>query len=111
MKYLLIAITALGLCACAPKQVLPEDSSNALQGKSRAEILECLGPPAKQAEVDGITFWSYKYEDVARAATWNCELRLKIANGRVTKTDIHTTVENIFGASKSLCIEAANKCK
>ena len=111
MKYLLIAVTVLGLSACAPKQVLPEESSNALHGKSRAEILECLGPPAKQAEVDGITFWSYKYEDVDRAATWNCELRLKIANGRVTKTYIHTTVENIFGASRSLCVSAANKCK
>ena len=81
-----------------------------LIGKSAVQVLACIGPPQKEAQMDGIKFWSYKYEDVSRQATWNCEIRLMLKDGEVNKVDTHTTVENIFGASKSLCIDAVKQC-
>ena len=105
-----ILISALAVLTSACTTSPPTKEVSVLLGKRAADVLECAGPPQKEAQMDGVRYWTYKYEDVARAATWNCEVRLVIRDGVVAKVDTHTTVENIFGASRSLCVDAIKKC-
>jgi hypothetical protein len=101
-------LCALSLAGCAAAPAKKEVSI--LMDKKTMEILQCVGPPHRETQSDGLRFWTYKYEDVTPQATWNCELRLVIKDGIVTKVDTHSTVENIFGASRSLCKNAVKKC-
>jgi hypothetical protein len=101
-----LIVAFMGACSVAP----PAKEVSVLLGKRAADVLECAGPPQKEAQMDGTRYWTYRYEDVTRAATWNCEVRLVIRDGIVSKVDTHTTVENIFGASRSLCADAVKKC-
>ncbi len=102
----LLSVILLAGCAASP----PTKEVSVLIGKRATEVLECVGPPQKQAQMDGMRFWTYKFEDYTPQAVWNCEIRLVMKDGVVTKVDTHTTVENIFGASKSLCVDAVKKC-
>jgi prepilin-type processing-associated H-X9-DG protein len=91
-RIVLAAMAALSVSACATAGDRAAEAQKSLIGKSRGDILSCMGAPLQRSAADGVEVWSYAGggQTVGMASggfyaakSFNCTANVAFADGRV----------------------------
>lgn len=93
MRFVLTAIVAFSVSACATAGNKAAEAKKGLIGKSRGDILSCMGTPHQRSAADGVEVWSYAGggDTVGMASggfyaarSFNCTANVAFTDGRVS---------------------------
>jgi outer membrane protein assembly factor BamE (lipoprotein component of BamABCDE complex) len=120
MRGILLTALGLGVAGCALQQSdLAMQAQRTMTGKTKEQVLSCMGPPISKATEGDIEVWKYQHSagasvqsnyNGATVRSRNCDALIYFASDRVQRLEYGGNTSNGILAPRAACGALIERC-